>query len=226
MVVEDSDLALEAAAAFFASNGVITKRQMYSVKARLDHPDGFEVVVKAKLFRLPGGTVLELRRRTGDGLLFALVAQLLQAYVSNGSPVPPRFAIGQLITPSPPTLRPSPSPDVCVPPLELPAVHESDGLAEAEPRVVPPSLFGNWPLDVLRRFASDHEELWARVRLGKADASDLKEHVDKIPVPLAGLYALKVQPSRRGRAPMNAEALCEKIDFMLAEAMAFWEAGR
>ena len=170
--------------------------------------------------------MLELRRRTGDGLLFALVVQLFQAYVHNGSTEPPRFASGQLIAPSPPALRPSPSPDVCVPPLELPAVHEAHELVEEESRVVPPSLFYHWPLDVLHRFASDHDEFWARVRLGQADASDLKEHVDKIPLPLAGLYALKVQPGRRGRAPVNAEQLCEKIDFMLSEATAFWEVRR
>ncbi len=127
MVVDAPAPALEAAAAFFAANGVITQRRVYSVKATLNHPDGFEVVVKAKLFRLPAGTVLEFRRRTGDGLLFAQVFQLFQAYIDGGAPEPPRFAIGQLVRPVRPlrpTLRASPSPDVWIPPMELPALVE------------------------------------------------------------------------------------------------------
>ena len=84
-------------------------------------------------------------------------------------------------------------------------------------------IFASWPLDSVREFECVHEELWTRVRRGRADAAVLKQHLRKLPEPLVALYSLKVQPCHRGRPPANAEVLCEKIDLIIAEAAASWE---
>ncbi|MBJ77130.1 MAG: hypothetical protein CMJ98_08960 [Planctomycetes bacterium] len=183
---------------------------------------GMGCKLKARLYALGGDAyAIEFQRRGGDCVMYnALFRQIkdvfaivLECVSLEGSGF--LRSGGQLVPPAP-VLGPSRSPETGPPSLELPE-SAFDTMAAAS------DVFASWSLDVVRGFECAHEELWTRVRRDRADAAELKEHLRKIPEPIVTMYSLKVQPCRRGRTPMNAEVLCEQIDLMIAEAVAFWE---
>ncbi len=178
-------------------------------------PDG---VCKLKVIVYALGSdayAVEFQRRAGDCVLycalFKRIKYMFALLFAESESL--RVALGPLVPPAP-VLGPSPSPKIELPSLELP---------ESAFDVMAANVFESWPVDEVRGFECAHEELWTRVRHGRAGPAEFGEHLRKIPKPLVAQYSLKVQPCRRGRSPANAEVLCEKIDLMIAEAVAFWE---
>ena len=91
-------MSLEDCERFFSLLGVIEKRSAKSVRGRFSHPDGFVCVAQMK--RTPQGK-LELARRHGDPLVFAVVQAQWQRYLSGQAPV---WHVHQIVSPPLPSL--------------------------------------------------------------------------------------------------------------------------
>ena len=83
---------------FFALLGAtVEKRSAKSIRARLIHPDGLTAVAKAKLSQ---AGYLELTRRKGDALVFAIAQKQLQKFLTVGEALV--WHAHQLLGPPPP----------------------------------------------------------------------------------------------------------------------------
>ena len=84
---------------FFSLLGAtVEKRSAKSIRARLIHPDGLTAIAKAKLSQ---AGYLELTRRKGDALVFAIAQKQLQNFLAGEAPV---WHAHQLLGPPPPPL--------------------------------------------------------------------------------------------------------------------------
>jgi len=197
---------------FFARLDAQTlKHKAYSVTARVLHPDGIEAKIVIKAFRLPCGDVMEIRRRGGDGLLFALVSKLYAAWV-EGKQDNVRFYQGQLV-PGAPCLKPatSPMPEENVPSLSLPLAH--DDYAD---------LIGKWGRTEYEKFALEHEDILASTRIGHVDGASWREHLSQVPAPMLKQYGIRFPVAVKCRLPCDIDSLVQKLEMLIAEAEAFW----
>ena len=92
-------------------------RKQLSIKAEVAHPDGFAVYVSVKFYMNVNGdgNMVEIRRRSGDAVLFGIVYQQLLAYDFGRGNSPKEFSDGQICSrlivkasPSPPSSYPPP----------------------------------------------------------------------------------------------------------------------
>ena len=64
--------------------GSILTRKPHKVKAILEHPDGFTCKLSIEYVDQDGVDILEINRRSGDGILFQIVLTNLRAQLSGG----------------------------------------------------------------------------------------------------------------------------------------------
>eukprot|EP00973_Karenia_brevis_P060349 8398069-Karenia_brevis.AAC.2 len=84
---------------FFMTIGAKTiKKKLHSVKVEIQHPDGFNAVVSTKVYPNVGGdkTIVDILRRSGDGVLFSIVYQQFTIYDFGRGAWPEFFYGGQM----------------------------------------------------------------------------------------------------------------------------------
>ena len=198
LIVDDTEEALRLVRDFFARVGSIQKRGETSVKALLQHPDGYECIVKAKIKESSTGSRLQLSKRSGDSFVFSLTFRLVREALRLDG-LPPAFFHGQIYS----CAERSPAPDAAdMSDLELPPTRES-GLYE-------------WPKEQFLDFTEQHKDILNR--LGELDVPTFITHVNTIPRSL--LDARSISPTM-----CNVFETCEKIYELLSDARAFWAKG-
>ena len=109
---EDARRAVEAAESFFMLLGAgIMQRKDLSIKALVEHPDGFQTVVSVKVHPMLEKGVVEVLRCSGDKMLFNIIHHMLAAFDMGRGVPPAAFWDGQIL-PRPVKLRCSPPPAV------------------------------------------------------------------------------------------------------------------
>ena len=192
--VDNPDEALCLVEDFFGRVGEIKKRGARSVKALLQHPDGYECVAKAKIY----GSRLHLSKRAGDPLVFSLTFRLVREALRLDG-LPPVFFHGQIYRRAE---RPPPPPDAAeMSDLELPPTRASG--------------FYEWPKERILDFAERHRDVLEEMGRGDMDVRSFVAHVETIPRSL--LDSRCIAPSA-----FNVPETCEKIYELLREATAFW----
>lgn len=82
-VSEEADWVMGRIETFFMEIGAtVTKRRPCSIKADVTHPDGFALCIYTKFYASADGgmNIVDILRRSGDGLLFGIVYAELRAY--------------------------------------------------------------------------------------------------------------------------------------------------
>lgn len=111
---EDARRAVDAAESFFMLLGAgIMQRKELSIKALVDHPDGFQTVVSVKASPMQENITMSVLRCSGDKMLFNIIHHMLAAFDMGRGVPPAAFWDGQIL-PRPVKLQCSP------PPLDLP----------------------------------------------------------------------------------------------------------
>eukprot|EP00973_Karenia_brevis_P065708 9133636-Karenia_brevis.AAC.1 len=83
---------------FVETGANIIKRKPRSIKVDIRHPDGFTVFVSAKVYCHVHGdeNIVEILRRSGDGVLFSIVYKSFVAYDFGRGERPELFYDGQM----------------------------------------------------------------------------------------------------------------------------------
>ena len=122
-VQENADWIMNQIENYFLKIGAtLKKRKQFSIKAEVAHPDGFVVYVSVKIYadEKGDGNVVDIRRRSGDALLFGIVYQQLLAYDFGRGNSPKMFFDGQICPRIIVKALPSP-PSTLLPPFRLDA---------------------------------------------------------------------------------------------------------
>ena len=188
--------------------GHVIQRRAYAVNAHF----GNSVLLRFYIWRSAQTSQQQLQQ-----IACLLNHREIMEHVVKDASETQRFAFGHIALAAP-TLGPAASPEPGPPPLDL------DGaITDAGWKTAGVSCFAHWTRSAIQEFEHLHDEMWARVRCGQANSTELREHLRKIPKPLAKSHSLQVLPNHKSQAPVNAQALCEHIDLMICEAKAFWE---
>eukprot|EP00973_Karenia_brevis_P041816 5789009-Karenia_brevis.AAC.1 len=98
-ISEDPDWVMGQIETFFVEIGAnIIKRKPRSIKVEVAHPDGFTTLVKIKFYCNVQGdeNIVDILRRSGDGILFNIVHQEFIAYDFGRGKWPQPFYDGQM----------------------------------------------------------------------------------------------------------------------------------
>ena len=114
-VQEEADRVMDRIESYFIEVGAsIQTRTQWSIKAEMKHPDGFAVRVSAKYYADVGdvdGNIVDIRRRSGDVLLFDIIYRQFLAYDFGRGEQPQPFYGGQMC----PRVVMKPQPDLAEP---------------------------------------------------------------------------------------------------------------
>ena len=187
---------------FLSRLGEVEQRGQFAATYTIDHPDGLRVRVKTKLYIDDRSLILETLRRSGDGVLYVHVVRALTDFMRNferGFPdLVYEFYRGEIM-PCPQRI-PAPSP-CTVPHLALEEV----------------SPFADWHMGDLNSFCADHADVSVLIKKGEIGKKEFRAHLGRIP------KSVLVDRHLSAGLPPSATA-CERIDDLIAHALAFWAA--